>query len=540
MRMLSVPPQSGAAEGGDTGQCILWIDGSEGVVRAMDLVADDSGMEAVVRTLLRAMEYPHGGGRPLRPRKIVVRDRELLFFLRGALQELNIELDYAAELPLIDDLFRTIDSSMRERPPHLPPAYVEPLYDRAHLLWNDAPWDYLADHQTVRIDLNAWGLESLYVSVLGMLGLDYGILFYRSLDSLKSFRAAAVQNESMENLEQVFLSQDCFFLTYDSEEVQDSPDEMDLAELPWSDIDANFGSLHPLEGLRPFLHEEEALPVYVALEALHRFFSRHGDTLAIAPHRQPTGSYRIAIPKSLQASAGESRKIPVTVTFLADLSEELLSMAGSVPTPDEDEVELGMDMLSELLPQLETFSVPPLYDDLIPDGSVITLAGIPWGMLQQMRDSIAAYTVSEGHTTPSEPNDTEERFPAILVQTTRPKVKQVLEAIEEEGGLQGLLFEVIHNAVFDESVEVGALRMGNGQLQLFGEFDPEEPTHKRARQLWDNRANVYHSCALVLAMGATGQRRGQADLRDMMALFEVPYLTLKDLCGKATRRSPKR
>ena len=75
-------------------QCIIWLDGSEGVVRAMDLISDDMGMEAIVRTLLRAIESPHHPNQPCRPQKIVVRDREIQFFLRGVLQDLEIEVEY--------------------------------------------------------------------------------------------------------------------------------------------------------------------------------------------------------------------------------------------------------------------------------------------------------------------------------------------------------------------------------------------------------------------------------------------------------------
>ena len=75
------------------GECILWVDGSQGVVRAMDVVSQDTGPEAIVRTLLRAIEHPNSPGKPARPQKIVVRSREIQFFLRGALQELDIAID---------------------------------------------------------------------------------------------------------------------------------------------------------------------------------------------------------------------------------------------------------------------------------------------------------------------------------------------------------------------------------------------------------------------------------------------------------------
>ena len=40
------------------GDCILWVDGSEGLVRSMDVIPEDAGLETVVRTLIRAMEVP--------------------------------------------------------------------------------------------------------------------------------------------------------------------------------------------------------------------------------------------------------------------------------------------------------------------------------------------------------------------------------------------------------------------------------------------------------------------------------------------------
>ncbi len=58
------------------------------------------GPEAIVRTLMRAMEHPHSPAKPARPQRIVVRDREIQFYLRGVLQDLDIAIDYAPELPV--------------------------------------------------------------------------------------------------------------------------------------------------------------------------------------------------------------------------------------------------------------------------------------------------------------------------------------------------------------------------------------------------------------------------------------------------------
>lgn len=108
--------------------CILWVDGVNGVVRAMDLVPATVGQEAIVRTLLQAIEQPLDTpkqiSRPARPKKIVVRSREFQFFLRGVLQDLDITVEYQPELPLIDEFFSGLAQMMGHRTPTVPPQYA--------------------------------------------------------------------------------------------------------------------------------------------------------------------------------------------------------------------------------------------------------------------------------------------------------------------------------------------------------------------------------------------------------------------------------
>lgn len=147
-------------------ECIVWVDGVEGMVRAMDVVTSETGPEAVVRALLRAMEHPHSPAKPSRPQKIVVRHRELQFYLRGVLQDLDIAVDYVPELPLIDELFRGFQEITSTRPPKLPPEYAELLVQKAYEIWDDAPWELLADHQIISIELNQWDVETDRKSVV--------------------------------------------------------------------------------------------------------------------------------------------------------------------------------------------------------------------------------------------------------------------------------------------------------------------------------------------------------------------------------------
>jgi hypothetical protein len=279
-----------------------------GMVRAMDVVSPDTGPETVVRTLLRAMEHPHNPGTPARPQKIVVRDREILFFLRGALQDLDIVMDYVPDLPLIDEIFRGLQDAISTRPPQLPPDFADPLQAKALEIWQVAPWDVLADHQIIAIEINQWDVTTLYASIMGMLGMEYGILLYRSLDSLRRFRQRVLADDSFDQMEEAFLGQDCLFITFESLD-DEAVEEVNLSALPISAIEPVFGNLHPLEGLRSFLYEEEAAVVLVALEALHRFMRQHRQKFEKDEFPSVSSRYRISVPEN-QEERTKPRRVP--------------------------------------------------------------------------------------------------------------------------------------------------------------------------------------------------------------------------------------
>lgn len=492
----------------DSGECILWVDGSEGVVRAMDMVSPDMGPEAVVRALLRAMEHPQGPSKPARPSKIVVRDREIQFFLRGVLQELDIAIDYAPELPLIDELFRGFEEIANNRQPELPPQYAELLQQKADELWDDAPWELLGDHNIISIELNQWDVGTLYVSVMGMLGMEYGVLLYRSLDSLKRFRATVLEEESFEAMEQAFLGQDCFFLTYGRDESylddEEDDDEFDLGDLPSSEIIPNFGVIHPMEGMRPFLYDEEAIAVYIALEALHRFFRASEEQLEQDTFPDITKRYRIPAPLESEIQP----KASVKVTTLPTLSSELLDMTGLPDEVDDfDPEELAV----------------PLRDDLVPKDAFLSLGMMPWDNLKLLRSDVNCYQSRNVKAAG-------EGMPVVLIQTTRPKAKALIEQIQKAGGLKGIGFNPGEDPFEGERYDLGILQTENSNLYLFGEFPEADPTHIAARKKWEQRSKkIQGYCGLIIAMGLTGASRGNPKPRDMMAFFEARSLSTQEL-----------
>ena len=269
-------------------QCIIWVDGSEGAVRAMDVVPEDMGMEAVVRTLLRAIESPHHPVQPNRPQKIVVRDREIQFFLRGVLQDLEINVEYSPQLPLIDRLFEGFSIVEEDLPEPLPAIYKQAIEKVSSKIWHNAPWELLADSDILRVELKDCEIDQVYICIMGMMSAEYGVLLYRSLDSLKQFRSAALgDNKSPAELEKAFLAQDCWFLNY-----EEATEESNIGQ----EVEPFFGSLHPFEGMRHFLDEAETKIVYATLESLLRFCSRNRSVMAQEPIDVISKSYRITLP----------------------------------------------------------------------------------------------------------------------------------------------------------------------------------------------------------------------------------------------------
>ncbi|MGB5593495.1 MAG: hypothetical protein WBM32_17655 [Crocosphaera sp.] len=497
-------------------ECIIWVDGSEGFVRAMDVTPVDVGPEAVVRTLLRAMENPHSPAQPARPQKIVVSNRELQFFLRGALQSLDIAIDYVPDLPLIDQLFRSFEGFEDTRPPALPGKYEPLLVQTAQDVAEAAPWDILADHDIIAVEFNRWGVDTIYFCVMGMSGEEYGLILYRSLESLKQFREAALHEKSTDHLEQAFLAQDCWFLNFefaedmdeDWDEYDDHFDEEDTEEelmLP------RFGSIHPYEGIRPFLDEDEAKIVYYAIQAFLRFLKPHKRALSEDIIEKIQKSYHF----TTEAEQEESQKITLKVSTLPELTAEFVEgLEGDME--DEDEMKFLLE------------------DDLIPDNAFLSLGMIPWKTLEQLQHNSKTYYPSH------EAIPKGDGMPIVLVQTSRPKAKEMIQTLQESGNLQGVCFNPGEDPWEDVMYDLGILQAGDNSLFIFGEFMQDDPEHRQARKKWDQRCQQTGGyCGLVVAMGVTGSSRGNPNLKDMLAVFEAQYLDPKALAMGMLRLMPE-
>jgi hypothetical protein len=76
-----------------------------------------------------------------------------------------------------------------------------------------------------------------------------------------------------------------------------------------------------------------------------------------------------------------------------------------------------------------------------------------------------------------------------------------------------------------EAYDLGLLQAENGELHLFGEFLNDDPMHKSARIKWDQRCRKTKGyCGLIIAKGMKGASRGNPQVTDMVALYEIVAL----------------
>lgn len=149
---------------------------------------------------------------------------------------------------------------------------------------------------------------------------------------------------------------------------------------------------------------------------------------------------------------------------------------------------------------------------------------LPWDLHEQVKTRSQIYYQKQ--TFPQKGDG----MPIIMVQTSRPKAKEIIQRIQAGGGLKAICFNPGEDPFTDVTYDLGILQLGNGDLYLFGEFVGDDPEHVKARKNWDNRCQKSKGhCGLIIAMGVTGSSRGNPQLNDMLALFETQVMKSQDL-----------
>ena len=409
---------------------------------------------------------------------------------------LGHEIEYSPHLPLIDRLFESFAETEADRPSALSKVYQQALEDAARKIWDIAPWELLADSDILRVELKNCPIDEVYLCIMGMMSAEYGVLLYRSLDSLKQFRAAALGTDrSPAELEQAFLAQDCWFLNYEV--------DSEAKSIENRQIESFFGSLHPFEGMRPFLDEEEAKIIYAVLNGLARFCDRHQTALTEEPIEAISQSYRI----NLAFIDDKKQTISTKVSTLPQLTEELLDI-GKSSYPDFLDGEIDI----------------PIREDFVPDGSLVILTAISLETIEQVKQQQKTYHQFLNNL----PQRSE--LPAIFIQTTRPKAKQLIDRIQDAGGLKSICFNPGENQFTGECFNLGMLQTGDEELHIFAEYSQEDPEHIEIVEDWHQICELSHgNCLLIVAMGSTGNNRGNPQVKDILGCFEVKSIDGSDI-----------
>jgi hypothetical protein len=496
---------------GEFPTCILWVDGIAGSVRAMEMISSTEGSEAMVRSLLHAMEKPleaaHDRNPPGRPRKIVVRDRELHFFLRGLLQGMEIEVEYQAELPVIDQLFEGIREMMGVGDPGLPEAYGEPVMTALEAIWRLAPWEYLQDHDVIEIKLQGLDLDAFYLSVLGNLGMEHGLLLYRSVESLQRFRQRAIDNPNdMNAMQAAFLEQDCLFITYAplDEDFDGEFDEFSL--LDWEDLDPEIGSIHPLEGVRGELDDDEALTLLVALQGLTQFLQKRQDSLC-----DDFKAFSDQFEVKTQAPDGTIQAHSVAVATLAELSAELSTELVSQPGRSRAGSDRGGSALGAFR----------FGDDLIPSGSIVLLSQVDSAAYVELQAAVSRVTPLAYKSIGD--------MPILRIQTSKPKAQAIAAMIDRGLGLNGIAFlDVAHPFGGSSGAVILSIRLNDHGWQMVIDYQQGESQVIRDRWLKAIAKNKGR-CALGLYSGVSGKHQGNPTARELVMLYETEFRSMEEL-----------
>jgi hypothetical protein len=482
---------------------VLWMDLESQMILGSAILESSQPIEALLPSLLQAMQQPlaarQGPGLG-RPKTLRVRTRELQFFLRGALQGLDIEVTHAEQLPLLDAVFADFQETFLQRQPETDLPLEEDLHQLAYRLWKQAPWNWLGDHQIVEVDCPDLFDGPFYACVLGNGGETYGILFYRSLEALHQFRqrATAVQAAEQEPDESTLLSQDCLFLNYNlPEELDNLPHAGRLVDP--DEIDPFFGSIHPLEGIRP-LNEPESEQLWVALEAFYRFWRGHGQKFKDGDFPPIQGRYRIELPD-------QSHKLSVQVRTMHELAQEYAA---------------------ELPPRPAGLKTVPFREDLIPDRCGLSLEFVEKSVYERLRQTAGIVLQSSDLPLPGGRTAT---VTCLYVQLSRSEAQTLVRKMQTSGGLKGLCLFPLMEPILGTPLLVAIAQLGNGEAQNMGTFEFSHPASRdHVLKQWQRKIKGKPvRTALLVAHGLVGEDTSEIDANLLVGLFEGPCLTPPNL-----------
>lgn len=175
---------------------VLWMERPSGFVVGQEVVAPEDIARAVGRVLESALDRPLAGPRR-RPARLRVTDAAMAAEVRALVGDsIPVTVAPAPELDEVLESLRERMEGSRDGVSYLeggriPPAVIARLFTVARPLYSVAPWKTAGDHQTLRMDIPALGVDGACVSIIGNLGEHLGFLVFPFLAGYEAFGRAA-------------------------------------------------------------------------------------------------------------------------------------------------------------------------------------------------------------------------------------------------------------------------------------------------------------------------------------------------------------
>ncbi|RMH66614.1 MAG: hypothetical protein D6676_04860 [Cyanobacteria bacterium J003] len=499
-RLLNLPQVAAIWVGGgrslgtdnDEAFCAAWLDPKEQVIRSMGIGQFPPTPEQLTRLLVQAIEYPrHPEAQPCRPDAIIVDDRELQFFLRGVVAPLDIQVEYQAQVPPLDDFFEFMaaaatrdDQNVKVLPREYVPLYKQKIGEFAQL----DIWRRLNSVTPLQLHCDAWDSPTLFAVLVSPQGAkrDFGLMLYRGQEALRNFwqqidqEYPYIDEEDAERLEETVLRNDCFFLNFSEVDEEDLGNDLSFV-LRGHAYTIELGVIHPLEGIRHFYAPEEAEMVYVAIAVLIKFWKK--TKKQFEKEEYPELNLRF--------------KIPSPCHFALGYQVQVATAPQMIPGIDED----TEDSKSQRQIPIDTAAIP--------EEAYILFKRFPPKELEELQAAVAYHQRGE---IPEEFKG----YPVLTIQTKKSAAAALTAKIVEEGGIHHLTVFPLSGP---EQIVMLLAQTNANHLWLLDTFDAASGSLLLD---WIKEVNdLGGTCGLAVAYGLTGKTRMQPTLQQNVGLFET-------------------
>ena len=265
----------------------VWLETDGPFVVGTHLMGPKEPAGKTVDCLVDAMKKPLVG--PTRePTKIRVADPELASLIRKRLGK-TIKVN-VAPTPELDEVMAEMSKGLAQGDDQ-EPSYLEGgqvsaetlarFFKTAAKLYDQAPWEYLADDEVLQLDIPDLGINGACVSIIGALGESFGALIFDSIDGFEAMarvsEAAMTRGDSPINLQTRLCS-----INFERGSDIPKPMRREISKHAWKVAGPRaYPIVHWVDPdllVRPMLDKDYVF-VTACADALASFFQRHGPGL---------------------------------------------------------------------------------------------------------------------------------------------------------------------------------------------------------------------------------------------------------------------